>query len=250
MARFRCVIGGFLLASVLAAAPFASVNPRVVLDGRELSFDMPPVIQEGRALVPLRGIFEALGAEVHWDGDTRTVTAVRDGTVVTLTIGVKTAYKDLTAIELDVPAKIVNGRTMVPLRFVSESLGAGVERDEESRSVLIAAPEPDEDPFAGCLGEEDVLTLWLSPGESRGRVVDSELGTETWFFFVGPAVGETLQVDDCLYEYAVPDLGWRSQAEALLPAATDVVRSGLRIPERDVGGCEGQVRQFWVFQEG
>ena len=94
-------------------------------------------IVQGRFLVPMRGIFEALGAEVGWDGETRTVTGVKGDISVKLTIDSAEAFVNEEAIELDVPATIVNGRTFVPTRFVSESLRADVSWDAETRVATI-----------------------------------------------------------------------------------------------------------------
>ncbi|HIE13178.1 MAG TPA: hypothetical protein EYP63_07125 [Desulfotomaculum sp.] len=148
--RFVC-IAAMMSLFFFAFTVTASAAPKVFLDGGQLSFDVPPTIEGGRTLVPLRGIFEALGAEVSWDGSTRTVTAVKNGTTVILTIGAKTPYRDGTPIELDVPAKIVSGRTLVPLRFVSESLGAGVEWIGETRTVVITSAEPSAAGMEGTL---------------------------------------------------------------------------------------------------
>jgi competence protein ComEC len=127
------------VALVLTCAVPAFAAPRILLDGTELSFDVSPVIEQGRTLVPLRAIFEALGAEVGWDNATRTVTAIRGQTTVRLTIGLKIAYKNGAPVTLDVPAKIVSGRTLVPLRFVSESLDCKVDWDAKTQTVTITS---------------------------------------------------------------------------------------------------------------
>jgi hypothetical protein len=82
-------------------------------------FDVSPRIENGRTMVPLRAIFEALGAQIQWDETSKTVTAVKDSTTVKLTIDQKTAYNNCSPVALDVPGEIVDGRTLVPLRFVS-----------------------------------------------------------------------------------------------------------------------------------
>lgn len=102
-----------------------------------LNFDQPPIISEGRTLVPLRTIFEAMGASVDWNAETQTVTAVRGGDTVSLTIGSNVMYKNGTAVSLDVPAQIVNSRTLVPARAVAEAFGAFVGWDEPTRTVVI-----------------------------------------------------------------------------------------------------------------
>lgn len=135
--KHRFLILPTALLLFLALANSALAAPRVILDGRQLSFDVPPTIEQGRTLVPMRAIFEALGAEVSWDGATRTVTADREQVTVRLTVGVKTAYKNGAPVALDVPAKVVGGRTLVPLRFVSESLDCRVEWDPKAQTVTI-----------------------------------------------------------------------------------------------------------------
>lgn len=109
---------------------------RVILNGRTLQFDVPPIIEDDRTLVPLRVIFEALGAGVEWDGTTQTVKAERHGTIIMLVIGGGAHINDQ-SVELDVPAKIVNDRTLVPLRFVSEAMGCRVDWDGATRTVNI-----------------------------------------------------------------------------------------------------------------
>ncbi|MEW6388814.1 MAG: copper amine oxidase N-terminal domain-containing protein, partial [Thermodesulfobacteriota bacterium] len=109
----------------------------VLLNDHPLSFDQPPVIVNDRTMVPLRAIFQALGAEVNWDGATQTVTATRGDTVIILVIGSPAAFKDGQAVTLDQPALLMGGRTMVPVRFVSEALGAEVNWDDATQTVTI-----------------------------------------------------------------------------------------------------------------
>jgi len=117
----------------------------VYLDEAEMEFDVPAQIVNDRTMVPMRAIFEAFDAEIDWDGDTRTVTAVLGNIAIVLTIDSDTAFVDDEEFELDVPAMIIDDRTMVPLRFVSENLGAVVDWDAEERAVYITSPEPIED---------------------------------------------------------------------------------------------------------
>lgn len=109
----------------------------VKINGKEQTFAQPPVIVNGSTLVPLRGIFEALGAEVNWDEKTQTVTAVKGSVTVVLKIGSGVATKNGTMVRLDQPPQLVNGSTMVPIRFVSEALGANVTWDEATKTVNI-----------------------------------------------------------------------------------------------------------------
>jgi hypothetical protein len=127
----------------MAYADYTDVN--VTIDGKSQSYDQPPVIIHDRTLVPLRGIFESLGAKVIWDGNTRRVTATKGNTTIVLQIGSKTAYKNGVAINLDPEPQIVNGRTMVPVRFVSEALGADVKWDGSTRTVIILSSKESND---------------------------------------------------------------------------------------------------------
>ena len=109
----------------------------VSLDHTLLWFDQPPVIVNDRTLVPLRVIFEALGATVDWEAETRTVTARRGNDAISLVIDTNVIVKNGEAIEIDVPAQIIGDRTMVPIRAVSETLGASVNWNAATRTVLI-----------------------------------------------------------------------------------------------------------------
>ncbi|NLX89382.1 MAG: SH3 domain-containing protein, partial [Syntrophomonadaceae bacterium] len=91
---------------------------KVYLDGELLSFDVPPRIEQGRTLVPLRAIFEAMAATVDWDQSSQIVTATRQEVIVQLPIGSKSPTVNGIVWPLDVPAKIVGDRTLAPLRFV------------------------------------------------------------------------------------------------------------------------------------
>ena len=85
----------------------------------------------------MRAIFENLGADIAWDDATETVTGTKDDLTVTLKIGDTTAYVNGREVTLDVPAMLLYDRTMVPIRFVSESLGAKVDWEEASKTVFI-----------------------------------------------------------------------------------------------------------------
>ncbi len=110
---------------------------RVFVDGNHVAFDQPPVVIGSRVLVPLRGIFERLGTTVEWEPATQTVLAVRGSTVVELVIGRLAAQVNNRTVALDVPAMIIGARTLVPLRFISEAMGATVQWQDETRTVLI-----------------------------------------------------------------------------------------------------------------
>ncbi len=102
-----------------------------------MTLDQPPVIQDGRTLVPLRAIFEALGAWVVWDADAQSVTAEKHFNYISLTIGDNKLNINDTEKTLDVPAQIIDGRTMVPVRAISEAFGAKVEWNAALNTVTV-----------------------------------------------------------------------------------------------------------------
>lgn len=123
--------------NLVQAAPASANRIIVTVDWEELSFDVPPAIIDGRTMVPLRAIFEALEAQVEWNGTTKTVTGARGNTNIKLVVGSKLAAVNEKEVQLDVPAIITSGRTLVPVRFISESLGANVSWDAKLRKVTI-----------------------------------------------------------------------------------------------------------------
>lgn len=110
---------------------------KVFVNGQKLEFDVPPNEKGGTTLVPFRTVFEALGATVGWDAENQIVTAFKDNTIMILQIGKKTASVNNTTKELLRAPEVVKNRTMVPLRFVSEALGADVKWDGSKREINI-----------------------------------------------------------------------------------------------------------------
>lgn len=115
----------------------ASAEIKVYINGGIVQFDVPPVQVGGRTLVPLRGIFEGLGAEVKWEAASRTITAIRSNNEVKLVLGDRNAYINGELSRLDVPPSSIMGRTMVPLRFVGEAFGADVRWVGSLNSIYI-----------------------------------------------------------------------------------------------------------------
>ena len=124
-------------ASVSAVADAPEVSVR--LNGGLLNFDVPPQIINERTMVPLRAIFEALGATVDWDQATETVTSVRDDVTIKMTIGKNVIYINDKATELDVAPLIIDERTLVPVRAIAEGFGASVDWDQDRYCVIISS---------------------------------------------------------------------------------------------------------------
>ncbi len=124
------------------------VNPaiQVTYQGNALVFDQSPIIEQNRTLVPLRAIFEAMGAEVSWDEANRLVTATRQQNTIQVQVDNRLAFCNGVAVTLDAPAKIVGGRTLVPVRFIAEAFGAEVNWDNNTRTVAITEAEAQSEP--------------------------------------------------------------------------------------------------------
>ncbi|CDN45890.1 MULTISPECIES: copper amine oxidase N-terminal domain-containing protein [Paenibacillus] len=122
IAAAALVAGAGLLAPAQAEA--AKDLPKILINGISYDMNHDPVIEKGRTLVPLRGVFEAMGAQVDWNQFDQSIKATKGTMTIELTVNKTAASINGNKVELDVPARNLSGATMVPLRFVSESLGA------------------------------------------------------------------------------------------------------------------------------
>lgn len=113
------------------------------INGIQKSFNQQPVIINGLTIVPVRAISEALGATVSWEKSTQMVTVVKDDITISLQIGNAFAYVNQQEYFLSTSTQLSNDTAMVPLRFVSEALGANVEWDSETYTIDITTDEVD-----------------------------------------------------------------------------------------------------------
>lgn len=117
----------------------------VTYDGENISFDVQPEIVDDRVMVPMRTIFETFGAKVKWDSDTQTITAKKKSKTIQMTIGSSYMIKNDETYSFDVSPIIEDGRTLVPIRAISDMLGLDVEWNEKNNTVTITTPQDDED---------------------------------------------------------------------------------------------------------
>lgn len=110
---------------------------KVQLNGLDLTFDVPPQLINSRTMVPMRKIFEELGALVEWNEETQTIIAVKDDNVIIMQIGSDIITVNGEKVALDSPPTIIEGNTLVPIRAVAESFNADVQWEEESQIVII-----------------------------------------------------------------------------------------------------------------
>ena len=130
--------------SALAAEGDAGIS--VQLDGQTLTFsDAAPEARDGRTFLPVRAVFEAMGAQVSYDAAAGTVTAVRDGTTVTMTLGSTEASVSMdgitTPVVMDVAPYAHDNRTYVPVRFAAQAFGCIVGWDADDRTVILIDAE-------------------------------------------------------------------------------------------------------------
>lgn len=148
MKKLLSLLLAFLMLMGMMAIPtLAADDVSVYLFGEKLEFDVPAQIVNGRTLVPVRKIFEELGYTVDWNNDTRTAIAVSAERTIRITIDSYTMYVNDEAKALDVPACIIDGRTLVPARAISEASGYKVDWDGDTRSVLITQPVKSVGPY-------------------------------------------------------------------------------------------------------
>lgn len=149
--------------SITTISATATDNITVKLDGRNVEFDVAPQLVNERTMVPVRAIFEALGATVEWDQQTNTVTSSKDGTVIQLTINNPVMKVNDREVVLDTAACIIGERTLVPVRAISEAFNLNVGWDGNAKTVIInsTAPTPSYD---NVLGNVDKIKSYIANG--------------------------------------------------------------------------------------
>jgi uncharacterized protein YxeA len=109
----------------------------VLVKGKEVKFDVPPVLKYGRTLIPVRAITNALGADLQLDSETGTITITKDDITIVITIGSGVATINGKEVQMGAPADVMNNRTFVPIRFIAEALKQKVEWDQDTGSVIV-----------------------------------------------------------------------------------------------------------------
>ena len=161
------------LNGVLLLPASAEEEITVEIDGTKLDFDVEPQIIDGCTMVPLRKIFEELGAVVKWDNDTKTVLARKNSKTVNLTIGSYDMQLDkgdtdadgnpiTETTALEVPAQVIDDRTLVPARAISEAFGLNVDWDDTVKKVIITSSSDDDDSWKENASEINLSDLSVS----------------------------------------------------------------------------------------
>lgn len=172
MKKFNILLVAVLLSTLLSFnnsdSAEAATAISIYVNGEKQTYGTKAMIKNGSTLVPLRGIFESLGATVNWDNTAKTVDASKGSTKVWLKIGSKTAKVNNKNVQIAMPAQIVNGNTLVPLRFISESLGAQVEWNNTTKVIkisLASSATPKMKVHFIDVGQGDATFVQLATGE-------------------------------------------------------------------------------------
>ena len=129
-----------VMAISVALPAMASENIKVTVGGERVIFDVQPQLINDRTMVPLRAIFEALDATVSWDDATQVIKAMKGNTLIRLEIDDNTMWVNSKKVTLDVPATLVDGRTLVPVRAISEAFDLKVDWIEATNTVKVRKP--------------------------------------------------------------------------------------------------------------
>lgn len=119
---------------------YTTVDITLIVNGNIVPLDQKAVIVNGTVLIPLKNMFDALGATMQWDQNTKKITATKGDTTVELTVDSTSAKKHNEELTLQAKPIVINGYTMVPARFAAESFDASVEWDSSSSTIMITAP--------------------------------------------------------------------------------------------------------------
>ena len=138
------VISGLALAYIGATTiAYAGNDIKVELDGKSVQFpdEKPYISQDNRTMVPVRFVSQDLGYAVYWDEKRQLVSIENSGRTIVVPIGSKVIQVNGSSVTIDTEAKIVNGRTFVPIRFISQSYGSNVTYNEATRTVEVIRPK-------------------------------------------------------------------------------------------------------------
>jgi len=148
--------------------------PTVFSNGKRLDFDVPPVIKEGRTLIPLRAVAEALGAKVDWDSNKRLVLINKGDININLYIDSKEAQVGDKKVSLDVPAQIYNNRTLVPLRFIAEALKAKVDYYPDGKVASIVDETVGENQQNAVENQQNVVENQQNAVENQQNAAENQ----------------------------------------------------------------------------
>ena len=141
------------------------------IGSRSVTINTAPVIINGRTLIPVRGVGEAMGGNVDWNDDTKTVTITLGSNKVEMTVDSKTAYFNNKAQTLDVAPVVLNSRTMLPARFIAESFGFDVNWDNDTKTISITPRQETTTEITTVEESTETTTVEKTESDSKSLVV-------------------------------------------------------------------------------
>ena len=165
MKKIFLMIMLIVLISLFSLNVLANDEISVYLDCVKIEFDVKPQSINGRTMVPIRAIFEKMGAVVNWDAKTNTAVCVKNDSTVKMTVGSMDMLVNEKLEPMDVAPVVINGRTLAPTRYVAEAFGATVNWDQENNAVLI---------FSKGVSPQKIVTLYANDGRTI-KVFESKI---------------------------------------------------------------------------
>lgn len=135
------VIAGMLFSTIAVSVSADNNEISVYLDAAKIEFDVKPQIINGRTMVPIRAIFEKMGAVVEWDESTRSAICTKGDTDVKMTVNSTDMYINNQLTKMDISPVVIDGRTLAPARYVAEAFGADVQWSQKNSTVVICSKD-------------------------------------------------------------------------------------------------------------
>lgn len=158
---------------------YSAESVYLYVDGNEIdNLIMPPIIINGNTLVPAREVFEPAGAVVDWKKETNEVYIAYDNSIVILKINSKTANVNGVETTLSVPAKIINNKTMIPIRFIAEAFGFDVEWNNKERKINIDSKKDIKNDNDDIVISNGALNITETMSEETSEISSAEVTTE------------------------------------------------------------------------
>lgn len=204
------------------------------MDDQQLTFDEAPFIENDRVLAPMRGILEALGYTIHWQEHTQTVLALNEDVTISLRINSETATVNGKTVSIDAPAKIKNGRTFVPLRFLAEYSGAEVSWNGSTSTVSIYSPAAATENNM----KRSVVYIQTNKMQGSGVILSSDgLIATNYHVIEGASTAQFVFADGSIYQGTTTVIGLKPASDI---AILRIDKSGLKAATTSLSRSVGE----------